>query len=29
VLGVADGKIVEITSFGAGLFAEFGLPETL
>jgi hypothetical protein len=29
VLGVADEKIVEITTFGAGVFAEFGLPETL
>ncbi len=29
VLRVEDGKIVEITTFGSGLFPAFGLPETL
>jgi hypothetical protein len=29
VLRVAGGKIVEITTFGPGLFAAFGLQETL
>ena len=29
VLRVEDGTIAEITTFGAGLFAAFGLPETL
>jgi RNA polymerase sigma-70 factor (TIGR02960 family) len=29
VLRVEDGKIVEITTFGSGLFPVFGLPETL
>jgi RNA polymerase sigma-70 factor (TIGR02960 family) len=29
ILRVADGKIAEITTFGAELFPAFGLPETL
>ena len=29
VLRIADGRIVEITTFGVGLFPEFGLPPTL
>ena len=29
VLRVADGKIAEITTFGAELFPAFGLPATL
>ena len=29
VLRVQDGKIVEITTFGSGLFPAFGLPQTL
>jgi RNA polymerase sigma-70 factor (TIGR02960 family) len=29
VLRVEDGQIVEITTFGSGLFPAFGLPETL
>ena len=29
VLRVEDGKIAEITTFGAGLFPAFGLPATL
>jgi RNA polymerase sigma-70 factor (ECF subfamily) len=29
VLRVEDGKIVEITTFGSGLFPAFGLPQTL
>jgi RNA polymerase sigma-70 factor (ECF subfamily) len=29
VLRVADGRIAEITTFGAGLFAAFGLTATL
>lgn len=29
VLRVVDGKIAEITTFGAELFAAFGLEETL
>ena len=29
VLRVQDGRIAEITTFGAGLFAEFGLEPTL
>jgi RNA polymerase sigma-70 factor (ECF subfamily) len=29
VLRVADGKIAEITTFGAQLFGEFGLEPTL
>ena len=29
VLRIEDGLIAEITTFGAGLFAEFGLPEVL
>jgi len=29
VLRVEDGKIAEITTFGAGLFPAFGLPPTL
>jgi len=29
VLRVTDGKIAEITTFGAALFPAFGLPPTL
>jgi hypothetical protein len=29
VLRIEDGKIAEITTFDASLFAAFGLPETL
>jgi RNA polymerase sigma-70 factor (ECF subfamily) len=29
VLRVSDGKIAEITTFGPGLFPQFGLPPTL
>jgi RNA polymerase sigma-70 factor (ECF subfamily) len=29
VLRVRDGRIAEITTFGAGLFEEFGLERTL
>ena len=29
VLRIEDGAIVEITTFGAGLFPAFGLPPTL
>jgi hypothetical protein len=29
VLRVEDGAIAEITTFGATLFPEFGLPPTL
>jgi RNA polymerase sigma-70 factor (ECF subfamily) len=29
VLRVEYGQIVEITTFGSGLFPAFGLPETL
>jgi RNA polymerase sigma-70 factor (TIGR02960 family) len=29
ILRIADGRIAEITTFGAELFPEFGLPETL
>jgi RNA polymerase sigma-70 factor (TIGR02960 family) len=29
VLRIEDGAIVEITTFGAGLFPAFGLPQTL
>ena len=29
VLRIEDGTIVEITTFGAGLFPAFGLPPTL
>lgn len=29
VLHIEDGAIVEITTFGAGLFPAFGLPPTM
>jgi RNA polymerase sigma-70 factor (ECF subfamily) len=29
VLRIEDGRIAEITTFGAGLFPAFGLPPTL
>jgi hypothetical protein len=29
VLRIEDGKIAEITTFDASLFAAFALPETL
>ena len=29
VLRIEDGAIAEITTFGAALFPQFGLPETL
>jgi hypothetical protein len=29
VLGVRDGRIAEITTFGAELFPAFGLPPTM
>jgi RNA polymerase sigma-70 factor (TIGR02960 family) len=29
VLRIVDGRIAEITTFGPGLFAHFGLPQTL
>ncbi|CAN5156527.1 hypothetical protein BH20ACT16_BH20ACT16_11760 [soil metagenome] len=29
MLRVVDGRIAEITTFGAALFAAFGLQETL
>ena len=29
VLRVEDGAVVEITTFGAGMFPAFGLPPTL
>jgi hypothetical protein len=29
VIRVQSGRIAEITTFGADLFAAFGLPETL
>ena len=28
VLRIADGRVVEITTFGPELFAAFGLPPT-
>jgi RNA polymerase sigma-70 factor (ECF subfamily) len=29
VLRIVDGKVAEITTFGAALFPRFGLPATL
>ena len=29
VLRIEDGRVAEITTFGAGLFPRFGLPPTL